>query len=141
MYIFYDTETSGLERDFAQVLQVALKRLADEAQSRQFAGQIVALRLPGERDAKGLHEVLEERMFDQGLLGQVGLTVTEHEQCSASHSATAAALLRSFRADAEEIAGQIGTQALTELITAHELWTEWLRRGRVRKFALVAEKR
>jgi hypothetical protein len=30
---------------------------------------------------------------------------------------------------------------VTELIAAHELWSDWLGRGRVRKFALVAEKR
>ena len=53
----------------------------------------------------------------------------------------AAALLQSYRADSAEIARRIGTQALAELIAAHQLWSEWLRGGRVRKFALVAEKR
>jgi SAM-dependent methyltransferase len=74
------------------------------------------------------------------LLGEVGLTVTSEEECSASHRATAAALVRSFRADAAGIARRIGRQALAELITAHELWIDWLGSGRVRKFALVAEK-
>ena len=36
--------------------------------------------------------------------------------------------------------GQIGEQATAELITAHQLWNDWLGSGRVRKFAMVAEK-
>ena len=75
------------------------------------------------------------------LLHEVGLTVTWQEQWSASHHAIARALLQWFRTDARDIARQIGPLALTELIAAHELWNDWLGRGRVRKFALVAEKR
>ena len=75
------------------------------------------------------------------LLRAVGLTVTWQEQWSAAHHATATALLRWFRTDASDIARQIGPPALTELIAAHALWSDWLGRGRVRKFALVAEKR
>jgi SAM-dependent methyltransferase len=75
------------------------------------------------------------------LLDGAGLTVTWQEECSASHHATAAALLGSFHADSVGIAGRIGTPALTELISAHRLWTDWLGGGRVRKWALVAEKR
>ena len=76
-----------------------------------------------------------------GLLREVGLTVTWQEECSAAHATTATALLQCFRADARTIAGQIGPLALAELIAAHELWSDWLGGGRVRKFALVAEKR
>jgi hypothetical protein len=43
-------------------------------------------------------------------------------------------------ADSPQIADQIGTQAIAELITAHQLWNDWLGSGRVRKFAMVAEK-
>jgi SAM-dependent methyltransferase len=75
------------------------------------------------------------------LLGEAGLTVTAQDECSASHRATAAAMVQSLRADAAAIARRIGAQALAELIAAHELWTDWLGAGRVRKFALVAEKR
>jgi SAM-dependent methyltransferase len=74
------------------------------------------------------------------LLTAAGLTVTWQEECSAAHQATASALLWSFRADSAGIADQIGTQALAELIAAHRLWCDWLRGGRVRKFAVVAEK-
>ena len=42
--------------------------------------------------------------------------------------------------DSSQIADQIGTQATAELIKAHQLWSEWLGSGRVRKFAIVAGK-
>jgi hypothetical protein len=45
-----------------------------------------------------------------------------------------------FAADAANIAAQIGRRALDELLAAHRLWSEWLREGRVRKIAFVAEK-
>jgi hypothetical protein len=75
------------------------------------------------------------------LLHEAGLAVTWQEQWSAAHAATATALLREYRADARDIARQIGPRALAELIAAHELWSDWLAGGRVRKFAVVAEKR
>jgi SAM-dependent methyltransferase len=75
------------------------------------------------------------------LLDEAGLTVTWQEQWSLAHQATATALLRCFRADAGDISRQIGPAALMDLIGAHELWSDWLGRGRVRKFGLVAEKR
>lgn len=74
------------------------------------------------------------------VLGQAGLTVSWRQEYSSSHYAIAAALLRSYRAGSAQIAGQIGTLATAELITAHQLWSDWLGSGRVRKFAMVAEK-
>lgn len=74
-------------------------------------------------------------------LNAVGLTVTWQEECTAAHHATAAALLRSFRTDAADIARGIGARALGDLVAAHRLWCDWFESGRVRKFALVAEKR
>jgi hypothetical protein len=50
------------------------------------------------------------------------------------------ALIAAFTADAADIAAQIGQQALDELVAGHRLWSEWLRSGRARKFAMVAEK-
>jgi SAM-dependent methyltransferase len=76
-----------------------------------------------------------------GLLRSAGLTVTWRQDYSSAHHATAMALLRRYRADSPAIAGQIGTQATARLITAHQLWSDWLGSGRVRKFAMVAEKR
>ena len=75
-----------------------------------------------------------------GVLGEAGLTVIWWEEHSSSHHATATALLRSYRADSPQIAAQIGTRATAELITAHQLWSDWLGSGRVRKFAMVATK-
>ena len=50
------------------------------------------------------------------------------------------ALIDAFAADAADIAAQIGRRALEELLAAHRLWSDWLRDGRVRKLAIVAEK-
>jgi ubiquinone/menaquinone biosynthesis C-methylase UbiE len=75
-----------------------------------------------------------------GVLREAGLTVVWQQEYTSSHHATATALLRRYRAGSPQIAGQIGTRATAELITAHQLWSDWLGSGRVRKFAMVAEK-
>ena len=75
-----------------------------------------------------------------GLLRNAGLTVIWRQEYSSSHHAIATALLRCYRANSPQIALQIGRQATAELITAHQLWSDWLGSGRVRKFAMVAEK-
>jgi ubiquinone/menaquinone biosynthesis C-methylase UbiE len=75
-----------------------------------------------------------------GMLRKAGLTVIWRQEYSSSHHATATALLRRYRAASPQIARQIGTRAIAELITAHELWSEWLGSGRVRKFAMVVVK-
>jgi SAM-dependent methyltransferase len=76
-----------------------------------------------------------------GVLRNAGLTVIWRQEYSASHHAIATALLRCYRADSAQIARQIGPRAAAELITAHQLWSDWLGSGRVRKFAMVADKR
>jgi SAM-dependent methyltransferase len=73
-------------------------------------------------------------------LERVGLVVRWQDDCSRSHLAMADSLLTAFAADAKNIAAQIGHQALEELLAAHRLWSDWLRNGRVRKLAFVAEK-
>lgn len=73
-------------------------------------------------------------------LQRADLVVRWQEDCSAAHQAMAAALGEAFAADAESIAAEIGPRALDELVEAHRLWSRWLRDGRVRKFAVVAEK-
>jgi SAM-dependent methyltransferase len=75
-----------------------------------------------------------------GVLRDSGLTLTWQREYSGSHQATAAALLRCYRADSLRIAAEIGTRATADLITSHRLWSDWLGSGRVRKFAMVAEK-
>jgi SAM-dependent methyltransferase len=71
---------------------------------------------------------------------RAGLTLTWQEDHSDAHRATAQALTDAFAANAGEIAAQIGSRALDDLLTAHRLWIEWLGEGRVRKLALVAER-
>jgi ubiquinone/menaquinone biosynthesis C-methylase UbiE len=75
-----------------------------------------------------------------GMLRETGLTTIWRREYSSSHHVIATALLRCYQADSSQIAGQIGARATAELITAHQLWSDWLGSGRVRKFAMVAEK-
>jgi SAM-dependent methyltransferase len=73
-------------------------------------------------------------------LERAGLVVRWQDDCSEAHRAVADSLINAFAADATEIAAQIGSRALEELLAAHRLWRDWLRDGRVRKIAFVAEK-
>jgi sarcosine/dimethylglycine N-methyltransferase len=73
-------------------------------------------------------------------LERVGLVVRWQDDHSRSHRAVADALISAFVADAPAIEAQIGGRALEELLAAHRLWSDWLREGRVRKIAFVAEK-
>jgi ATP phosphoribosyltransferase len=73
-------------------------------------------------------------------LERAGLVVRWQEDRSRSHCALAESLNDAFAADASDIAAEIGRRALDELIAGHRLWSDWLRAGRVRKLALVAEK-
>lgn len=80
-----------------------------------------------------LHELLSG-------LERVGMSVRWQADHSRSHRAVADSLVAAFAADATGIAAQIGRRALDELLAAHRLWSAWLRQGRLRKLALVAEK-
>ena len=73
-------------------------------------------------------------------LGRSGLDVCWQEECSQAHRAMADALIAAFEADADAITAQIGSRVLENLLASHRLWSDWLRDGRVRKFAFVAEK-
>jgi len=74
------------------------------------------------------------------LLTDVGLRVSWQQDCTESHLTTADSLLRAYASEGDEIADSLGRRALDELLAAHRLWRDWLGSGRVRKFALVAEK-
>ena len=74
----------------------------------------------------------------RALLRDVGFSVVWQRQCTGPHQRTATALLESFGRDYVQIAGEIGRRALADLIAAHQLWSDWLRSGRVRKYAMVA---
>jgi SAM-dependent methyltransferase len=73
-------------------------------------------------------------------LERAGLGVRSQHDHSLSHRAVADSLIGAFAADASAIAEQVGHRALEELLAAHQLWSDWLQEGRVRKVALVAEK-
>jgi sarcosine/dimethylglycine N-methyltransferase len=73
-------------------------------------------------------------------LQRVGFVVRWQGDVSRSHREMADSLIDAFTADATEIASQIGRRALDELVEGHRLWSDWLRDGRVRKIAFVAER-
>jgi SAM-dependent methyltransferase len=75
-----------------------------------------------------------------GYLERARLVVRWQADWSKAHRAVSDSLLGAFGGDAENIAAQIGDRALEELLAAHKLWSDWLREGRVRKIAVVAEK-
>jgi SAM-dependent methyltransferase len=89
-------------------------------------------------DADTVHLVPVEEML--ATLDRVGLTVRRQEDCSQAHAATADSLTAAFAADAADISAEIGHGALEDLLRSHRLWSEWLRVGRVRKIALIAER-
>jgi hypothetical protein len=74
------------------------------------------------------------------MLGRAGLAVRWAEECSASHLEVVDAMLRALTAEGPTIATHVGRRALDDLLAAHALWGHWLRAGRVRKFAVVADK-
>ena len=76
----------------------------------------------------------------RALLRHAGLVVRWQKDWSRSHCAAAESLSAAYAEDAQAITSQIGRPALDELLTAHRLWAEWLASGRVRKFAVVAER-
>lgn len=73
-------------------------------------------------------------------LRAAGMEICWTAEWSSSHQETAEALAQAFVADRRAISKRIGERALDDLVTAHRLWGDWLGCGRVRKFALVAER-
>jgi SAM-dependent methyltransferase len=73
-------------------------------------------------------------------LEQAGFCLRRRENRTELHCAVADALTKSFAQHARAIARQIGHEALEDLLVSHRLWSEWLREGRVHKFAVVAER-
>jgi SAM-dependent methyltransferase len=73
-------------------------------------------------------------------LERVGMRVRWQNECSQSHRAVVDSLITAYTVHESDIAAHIGRRALDDLLAAHRLWSDWLREGRVRKFAFVAEK-
>jgi sarcosine/dimethylglycine N-methyltransferase len=73
-------------------------------------------------------------------LERVGLPVRWSEECSRSHLEVVDAMIAALTAERRAIVAEVGTDALDDLLEAHALWSDWLRTGRVRKFAVVAQR-
>ena len=73
-------------------------------------------------------------------LSRVGLRVRWITECTRSHQIVADALIGAFVAGRPALAADLGHRAIDDLVDAHRLWSDWLRAGRIRKFALVAQK-
>jgi SAM-dependent methyltransferase len=73
-------------------------------------------------------------------LGRAGLRVLWQADHTDAHREMVDALIAAFEAHAPAISARIGQRALEELLAAHRLWSTWMRSGRVRKIAAVAEK-
>ena len=97
---------------------------------------------PAERSAMPYGDTIWITPLDEMVasLERSALVVTRLQDHSGAHRAMAQELVGAFAADAVDIAAQIGSRALNELLAAHRLWVEWLDSGRVRKLALVAER-
>lgn len=71
---------------------------------------------------------------------RAGLRVRWYGECSGSHRVTVDSLIDGYTAAEADLVAVAGQAVVDDLITSHRLWSRWLREGRVRKFAVVAEK-
>ena len=76
----------------------------------------------------------------QSHLQAARMTVTLQVDCGHAHQVIAQRLYDELSTNATDIARHLGAETLNSLLTAHRLWSDWLRIGRVRKFALVAQR-
>ena len=76
----------------------------------------------------------------QSHLQAARMTVTLQLDCSHAHQVIAQRFYDALGTNATDISRHLGAEALDSLLTAHRLWSDWLRIGRVRKFALVAQR-
>jgi SAM-dependent methyltransferase len=76
----------------------------------------------------------------EAMLTRAGLVVRWREDHAAAHRAMADALGAAFAADGDAIGAVIGRPALDVLVDSHRQWSAWMASGRVRKFAIVAER-
>lgn len=73
-------------------------------------------------------------------LESAGMQVNSLEESSDDHCAVAEGLLSAYHRSAAEIGSAGGIELLDALLESHRLWRDWLREGRIRKFAVVAER-
>lgn len=72
-------------------------------------------------------------------LATSGFAIRWSRDLTPAHQEQAAALTAAFLNDRPAIAAALGERTVDELVRAHGLWSSWLRDGRVRKLAVVAE--
>jgi SAM-dependent methyltransferase len=75
----------------------------------------------------------------RGCLQRAGMRVLWQQDCTEPHHTVVEALV--LRLGAMEREFGAGDPTLHELLTAHRIWSHWLRERRVRKFAFVTERR
>lgn len=73
-------------------------------------------------------------------LAREGLRLRWHQDWTDSHLRTVDALVGAYQDTAARIHDVEQREAVDRLLTAHRLWSRWLRDGRVRKHALVTER-
>jgi SAM-dependent methyltransferase len=73
-------------------------------------------------------------------LNRAGLRVRWCTETSRAHRIRVDALVAAYTRAAPELRAAGGGPAVDDLVAAHLLWSRWLREGRVRKLAVVAEK-
>jgi SAM-dependent methyltransferase len=69
-----------------------------------------------------------------------GLAVFCLVDCSRAHRVTVDALVEAYAALGPDLDPVTGGGILDDLLRSHRLWSRWLRDGRARKFAVVAQK-
>lgn len=74
-------------------------------------------------------------------LGGVGLDLRRMRDRTRWHRSVADALVAGFEVERSAIAAELGDHLIDDLVDAHRLWSSWLGCGRVRKLAVVAERR
>ncbi len=80
---------------------------------------------------------LDDLMAD---LARSGFRVRWQQEWTESHVGTVEALTRAYQVAAAGIHDVGQREVVDRLLTAHRLWSRWLRAGRVRKHALVTER-
>ena len=73
-------------------------------------------------------------------LNRAGLRVRWCTETSRAHRVTVDALVAAYTSAAADLRAAGAGPAVDDLVASHRLWCRWLREGRVRKFAVVAEK-
>ena len=72
------------------------------------------------------------------LLAHVGLAVSWMSETTRSHRLVADSLIGAFGRERATMAAEVGDDVVDDLLTSHRLWSTWMSRGRIRKFAVVA---